>query len=679
VKPRFPYRPDPSDDPHRGAHDRDRCGDPRADRDGDESGEDAGGEPCGDEASSRHQPANAHELALHPPATPECLRVRQWLRDYADGELEPEGRRRVDEHVHACADCDLALSRAEREAILLQRAYEGVPRQQAPAGLVDAVLERVRRVAAQAYVGGTSANFTPRVMERVRMEWPAGGRRQPRWLKNGRRWLARVLVPRSGDAWMRRHGRVLAPMFVLLVAIAVSVTWRWQGGAGGPRILEARDAVLVAGGDVPAPLRSGGEVPFGSVVRTGAGGSLRLALPGDPDAPGGVAAELTLHQDSEVQLLPDSCELRAGEVDVVAAVTLLAQTDASGAEPPARIRMGAGRYRFVTERIDRLDRSLTPWPVRRVRLEVQEGQAEIARGPLAAVVVGAGRSAQFDPWSRLEVEPLADEALLARIASAAKGREATGAPAPDLARATSWSGRVLDADGRGVTGATVRVTTSLGRQPDRRSLANGEFALDGSAAVEGTLALVHVTLPAALAATHGAAGMGPVPVRFVPAATRSTTDSVVHELAPLRLPRERRVAGHAADADGRAVAGAMVVPCVFDELVRAPWFAGDVACPREPGAGPRARCATGVHVVRARGARPRRGGRAAGAGVRAAPRRDVPGPGARPDGRGAAGAARLPARCGLPPAQPAQRRERRGHVGRRRRGPVLGDGWDRTP
>ena len=47
------------------------------------------------------------------------------LRDYADQDLPPGERSAVDEHLHRCRDCSLALSRAELEVLRLRTALTG--------------------------------------------------------------------------------------------------------------------------------------------------------------------------------------------------------------------------------------------------------------------------------------------------------------------------------------------------------------------------------------------------------------------------------------------------------------------------------------------------------------------------------------------------------------------------
>ena len=76
--------------------------DPREDRNlGEGAGENGPGEP----REVRHQPASLSDLRRFPPRTPECLRVREWMRDACDGELAAATRSEFEEHLHRCRDC----------------------------------------------------------------------------------------------------------------------------------------------------------------------------------------------------------------------------------------------------------------------------------------------------------------------------------------------------------------------------------------------------------------------------------------------------------------------------------------------------------------------------------------------------------------------------------------------
>ncbi len=72
----------------------------------------------------------------------ECEEVRELFSGYVDGELDPDGHRRVEEHVGFCRPCRQALANL-RETLRRLRGLSQAP----PPGAEDAgeVGERLRR------------------------------------------------------------------------------------------------------------------------------------------------------------------------------------------------------------------------------------------------------------------------------------------------------------------------------------------------------------------------------------------------------------------------------------------------------------------------------------------------------------------------------------------------------
>ena len=71
-----------------------------------------------------------------------CEEVRALMSDHVDGELDPESRRRVDDHVYFCPRCRRVLANLQQTLGRL-----GMLRDTPPPGAEDpdAVAERVRR------------------------------------------------------------------------------------------------------------------------------------------------------------------------------------------------------------------------------------------------------------------------------------------------------------------------------------------------------------------------------------------------------------------------------------------------------------------------------------------------------------------------------------------------------
>src|SRR5262249_51599504 len=91
-----------------------------------------------------HQPPDPGDLQRHPPLEVACARVRGLLRDFVDGDLDGALMREVEEHVHGCRVCGLALARAEHEVLRLRRTLgaEAGAEQPAP-GFARRTVERL--------------------------------------------------------------------------------------------------------------------------------------------------------------------------------------------------------------------------------------------------------------------------------------------------------------------------------------------------------------------------------------------------------------------------------------------------------------------------------------------------------------------------------------------------------
>ena len=79
-----------------------------------------------------HQPPDPRDLAAFPPQSSACAMVRGQLRDFVDGDLSNQQRSLVEQHVHECRTCAVALSRAEHEVLLLQRTFAAIAREEGP-------------------------------------------------------------------------------------------------------------------------------------------------------------------------------------------------------------------------------------------------------------------------------------------------------------------------------------------------------------------------------------------------------------------------------------------------------------------------------------------------------------------------------------------------------------------
>lgn len=92
-----------------------------------------------------HQPPNPDDLRRIPPTTPDCARVRGWLRDFADGDLDARRVTELENHVHRCRVCSIELARAEHEVLRLRAAFAAMDEERVtlPADFAARVVERL--------------------------------------------------------------------------------------------------------------------------------------------------------------------------------------------------------------------------------------------------------------------------------------------------------------------------------------------------------------------------------------------------------------------------------------------------------------------------------------------------------------------------------------------------------
>ena len=72
----------------------------------------------------------------------ECAEVRALMSDHVDGELDTDGRRRVDKHVRRCRRCRRVLANLQQTLARLRLLGQAAPPE---ADDPDAVAERVSR------------------------------------------------------------------------------------------------------------------------------------------------------------------------------------------------------------------------------------------------------------------------------------------------------------------------------------------------------------------------------------------------------------------------------------------------------------------------------------------------------------------------------------------------------
>ncbi|MGE0141669.1 MAG: zf-HC2 domain-containing protein [Planctomycetota bacterium] len=498
----------------------------------------------------RHQPADPIELSRFPPRDDVCRGFRDLLRDYCDGETSAAETAAVDDHVHLCRDCALALSRAEGEQLTLRRALGAIREDADRDGAAGGVFgpSFTRRVMAEISAilleeAEAPPQFTRGVMERVRHEW----RQVPLW----RRLVLRV----------RSRGWGVAVVAAVLLFAAVGAIGFWPKAERSSRpelsVVRTAAASLVVG-STTRPVREGTTLAVGAMVRVEDQGEVVLAqsLPASPVEAAGEPVRIepgaTLHlfggtnvrvrDDATLDLLAGALRCTTGEHPHA-----LGLVDGSSLELEA-----GGDYEISLMRVRRFDRAIAEFSSR-LRLEVRNGRAEFRRADLESVRVERGQVAHAEGIEvALEDLPLADGIAIGSVDSGSPIARTEASPGGVLLA----SGRVVDAaSGRGVAAARVSVHSVSGRSTATVSDAEGWFRFE----VE-TDALEHVTVavtpPSQAESDLGVFGPRPVEI---------ARDARGVPLLTVALSADLATRGRVLDAEGSPIAGARVTAWVVDE------------------------------------------------------------------------------------------------------------------
>lgn len=72
-----------------------------------------------------------------------CKEIEECLSSYLDGEISPEGKARVEQHVARCPACSSLLQEWQSQAMLLQEAISSIP---SPAEMESHVLQKLENI-----------------------------------------------------------------------------------------------------------------------------------------------------------------------------------------------------------------------------------------------------------------------------------------------------------------------------------------------------------------------------------------------------------------------------------------------------------------------------------------------------------------------------------------------------
>lgn len=530
-----------------------------------------GGQNYGDgQREPLHQPPDPDLLRARPPRNPACAVVRGLLRDSADGDLEAADQRVVDEHVHGCRECGIALSQAEHEVLRLRRAFAREDVAAVPVGFARRVVDRLvldetsllprEQLLRGSVVPGSvvPSSVVPGHVSGQRTDRAAGGGdgmavRRPaarRW-----RWFA-VLYS--------------AALLMLLLALGVGYEWLW--GESRP-VAHARLVITAAAetySDDGTRLERGDGLGDAQSLWVGSSGLARAEWH-DASAKRQPAATFEITNRGEVRVQDGTTVLVQGNL-LVESRRPLSIPVADG----SRLDLGIGEYLIGVDDL-RPDRGrnllgATPEDLR-VSIEVRRGDAaQVVRGARGATLIDVGQLGVYRGGSAVDL-----------VAVSASGGEALGAGRrrepvenPETRQAL-LSGVVVDRAGLAVGGADVLV--SFGSQGLQRMLATGTAAA-GSFFVETGVVGSPSACGAAFAIVQVLAPTGRQDLGF----GLPDVHSLVHRdgharlAEPVVLDATVPVFGSVADEDGGALGGVRVVPCVVDELFAAVlvWSAGQV-------------------------------------------------------------------------------------------------------
>lgn len=514
-----------------------------------------------------HQPPNPADLDRFPPASPDCARVRGWLRDAADGDLGAAEARALEEHVHVCRACSIELSRAEHEVLRLRQAFLqlGAAEPKLPAGLGRRIVQRL--VLDETSILPASTMAAARAEAEVRLAAEARLRgaevRRPEW-------FARGLARGRGGAFLRSPLAQLGFVLVLLLALGVGFAMLDENGALPERV--SRLVVLDADGAFHdgSRLSPGQNLGENQVLQVRRGGGALVEW-SDATEFAQPAARLRLSGEGNVQLHNGVPQLVNGRVEVLTKRPVsLAMGDGS------EIVLGIGQYVIEADlRVDGdfelvrpLDSGLSSRPDDlRVTIEVLQGDTAKVERISGPAFVQAGQIGLYQGSSALVVRQGGGF-----VASTDNLEELRQPIAEEPLAAARLSGHVYESTGSPGVGTTVAMSLSVGGQPlslGQVTGPDGGFSFATGASADNPFAIVL----AAPATVRRDLGLITPEARVL---TRQALDAQVS--LPIVLGKSTPVVGIVHDDLGQAVQGVQVLACVIDELF------GNVLClPTERG------------------------------------------------------------------------------------------------
>lgn len=499
---------------------------------------------------SLHQPPNPEDLRRFPPGGATCARVRGLMRDFVDGELEAEAATAVEEHVHDCRTCNLALARAEHELLIVTSAF---PRLETavPPGFASAVTARLMQEDRDLADECPDESLGGHASSRSGARRSAAGRVAA---------AARFLVSMPGSLMLS----------VMLLAGLVLV--QSFAGAGDDAYPERVARLVITGavdthglfGDRRLRLSSGDGVGDDQLVWVGAGGAAQADWHDNSEGRQ-PAARFQLGGNAVVRLHDGEPVLVNGKLQVEARRPFsFAVADGS------RLELGEGEYLLSAESSsgDRWDPSAGAPSDLQVGVEVLHGDgARILRENAPSIFVGAGSIGLYSGGE-----------VFVKTTTPPEGNARGEVPVPPASGPGTFRGVVWERNGLPAIGADVLISyrsAGLVHSTSRTVNASGIFTFDTGVPgapphCESPFAVLQVVPP-----MHRQE-LGLVP----PDAYRlGRNGRHVHLHDSVVVDTSQVFTGQVVDDAGEPVLGVRMIPLVVDELFGCvlPWPEGQVA------------------------------------------------------------------------------------------------------
>ena len=502
---------------------------------------------------SLHQPPNPDDLRQRPPKTGECAFMRGLLRDFVDGDLEPELSSAVEEHASLCRTCSIELGRTEHERMQLRNLFAGVRKQERaapgggrlPAGFAASVVQRL-------------------VVDETSMVSAESLRRAAVAADAARRELAREADAAEAVAEQSVvRGASVQPLALLvaaagLLALLVLGAWWFERGVGGPASL-ARLVVLQADGAFD---RSGRRLDAGSGI--GEDGGLSVGPDGNAvidwhDMSNGVqpAATLKVRGHGLVQLEDGAPVLLRGRIDI--------ETNRPVSIPlgdGTQLDLGIGDYVITADAMLELlpDQILADAgavtgnePPRQVQIEVLSGQSAMVSRTSGGALVAAGEVGIYVGVGPMTIRP--NGGGLAR----GVGSTRSGVPTTSVGRPL-LRGEFRDRNQQPAVGASVLVSfigNGAARSEYVTTAADGSFKVVSDHGFESSYAVL-VALPSEGRPDLGFLGQDAVSL--------VAYGRDAHLAEPVVFDASIELAGQVVDDQQVPLHEVQIVPCIYDEL-----------------------------------------------------------------------------------------------------------------